>query len=530
MTREELDAYLAQKEQEKGLRPGEFRALWQQESGGSIDPNLKGVYLPKHGTAASGPFQVMPNMHPQFPVGGSLKDQADYAVQFYAGGGGTPEQRMRRYYGTGVAPKGFPTTDQYVAQTMGRMGQQPTQQQQQAPSAPVSQEQEMASPNFQGSSYEPQYMEIPQPSNYDDLPQVPKPRELTGVNKWLANPLTQMGAAIMAASGSPLGAPIGYGIASAASGLGDAQKAENDLYELQMKREQARRQLMTEDRKSRMEAMDWNQKQAAMVQLMTLADQYDAKGDPLTAAKIRAGIKSGLDENFSLTPKYVYDPETKTTKEITYSSAGKRMERDLGKSIPLGESPDLKGAQASATAAGKVLGENEATQTIKAPQIISAADNSLKLLDAFKKHPGKEWVTGPVASKVPEAAFSGTPGAGYIALQNQILGGEFLNAFESLRGGGAITEIEGQKATQARTRISRALNDADRTQAINDLREIINIGKARAAAGIRVPNPYTGNFGGSATSPATQSPAAAQPAGPPPSQAGGGGWGIKRID
>ena len=169
MTREELDAYLAQKEQEKGLRPGEFRALWQQESGGSIDPNLKGVYLPKHGTAASGPFQVMPNMHPQFPVGGPLKDQADYAVQFYAGGGGTPEQRMRRYYGTGVAPKGFPTTDQYVAQTMGRMGQQqPLQHTQQ-------QEQEMATPNYQGSPYEPQYMQVPEPSNYDDLPQTRGP-------------------------------------------------------------------------------------------------------------------------------------------------------------------------------------------------------------------------------------------------------------------------------------------------------------------------------------------------------------------
>ena len=291
-----------------------------------------------------------------------------------------------------------------------------------------------------------------------------------------------------------------------------------------MKREQSRRQMATEDRKSRMEAMDWNQKQAAMVQLMTLADQYDQKGDPLTAAKIRAGIKSGLDENFSLTPKYVYDPESKTTKEITYSSAGKRMERDLGKSIPLGESPDLKGAQASATAAGKTYGENEATTAINAPKIVSSADNSLKLLDAYEKHPGKEWVTGPVASKVDERVFSGTPGAGYLALENQIKGGEFLQAFESLKGGGAITEMEGQKATQARTRISRALNDADRTQAINDLREIINIGKARAAAGVRVPNPYTGNFGGSAAAPAG-SPAAAQPAGPPPSQAGGGGAG-----
>lgn len=525
MNREQLDSYLAQKEREYNLRPGEFRAVWQQESSGSTDPSLKGPTLPGNKGNAVGPFQVVPYFHPGFDPSAPVDKQADYAISFYAGSGETPEQRLRRYYGTGTPMKGQPTTDQYVRQVSARMGGYGSQPEQQ-------QEQQM-DPNTERQQFQPNYIPVPEPINYEDLPQAPVMKELTGVQKWLANPLTQMGAAIMAASGSPLGAPIGYGVASAASGLGDAQKAENDLYELQLKREQARRQLMSEDRKSRMEAMDWNQKQTAMAQLMTLADQYEAKGDPLTAAKIRAGIKSGLDENFSLTPKFIYDPETKTTKEITYSSTGKRIERDMGKAMPLGESPELKGAQATATAAGKTYGENESMTAIDAPKVITAADNSLKLLDAYEKHPGKAWVTGPAAAKINESWFSGTPGAGYLALENQIKGQEFLNAFASMKGGGAgaITDIEGQKATQARTRLSRALNEEDRIQAINDLRDVIRAAKYRAENGIVVKNPYTGNFGGEGSTPAAPAPKA--PAAPTPTaQApkGGGGWGFKRID
>lgn len=529
MNREQLDSYLAQKEREYNLRPGEFRAVWQQESSGSTDPSLKGPTLPGNKGKAVGPFQVVPYFHPGFDPSAPVDKQADYAISFYAGSGETPEQRLRRYYGTGTPMKGQPTTDQYVRQVSARMGGYGSQPEQQMPRQ-MPQEQQM-DPNTERQQFQPNYIPVPEPINYEDLPQVPARRELTGVEKWLANPLTQMGAAIMAASGSPLGAPIGYGVASAASGLGDAQKAENELYELQLKREQARRQLMSEDRKSRMEAMDWNQKQAAMAQLMTLADQYEAKGDPLTAAKIRAGIKSGLDENFSLTPKFIYDPETKTTKEITYSSTGKRVERDLGRTVPLGESPELKGAQAAAAASGRTQGEAIGTDFVNAQTAIDSANKQIANLTNLRDHPGAKWETGLV-SNIPFRAVKGTEAYDYNALQENVLGEQFKAGFDALKGAGAISEKEGAAALAAQTALKSGLSEKERNRQIDLLIGIAERGRAKADAKLRagggtMPFPPTLQQPTPAA-PATKAPAASTP----PAQApkGGGGWGFKRID
>lgn len=50
-------------------------------------------------------------------------------------------------------------------------------------------------------------------------------------------------------------------------------------------------------------------------------------------------------------------------------------------------------------------------------------------------------------------AIPGTDGANVQAVVNQVTSQAFLNAFEQLKGGGAITEREGQAATQAITRL-----------------------------------------------------------------------------
>jgi len=540
MTREELDAYLAQKEQEKGLRPGEFRALWQQESGRSIDPNLRGVYMPKHRTGASGPFQVMPNLHPQFPVGGPLKDQADYAIQFYAGGGGTPEQRLRRYYGTGVAPKGFPSTDQYVAQTMGRMGQQqplqPAQQQQQQ------QEQEMASPNYQGSPYEPQYMQVPEPMNYDDLPQPPVRREPTGVEKWLSNPLVHMGAAIMAASGSPLGAPIGYGVASAASGLGEAQKAENDLYELQMKRAQQKRQLMTEDRNSRAQAMEWNQKQAGMAQLMTLADQYEQKGDPLTAAKLRAGIKDGLaPETFHATKTFM-DPETGRPVTVMTGTQGTVKKLD-NMGVPIAYDEETARKLAYNKGEGGESGQQGVKTLTGLYEGASAAATGLRAVEDMKTLLDRGMFTGRGDELSKELAgwyswATGKPIPKLSATEQYRLTVQdvVLPALSNMKGASSDRDVAMLKEyAQGTGMTEEALRGAlDRVSSkyggeidrFNRAYSQFTEGGSKKIIGFEPMERPRGYLARPDSKPAqAASPAAAQPAGPPPSQVGGGGSG-----
>jgi len=121
----QLADYVSAKETELGLRPGELLALWAQESGKSGDTRLKGQALSRDRGNAIGPFQVVPFYHNDFPVDGTFQEQADYAANLYKSGGDTVPERLAKYYGTGKAPTGHPTTDQYIASVIAMMGEHP---------------------------------------------------------------------------------------------------------------------------------------------------------------------------------------------------------------------------------------------------------------------------------------------------------------------------------------------------------------------------------------------------------------------
>ncbi len=62
---------------------------------------------------------------------------------------------------------------------------------------------------------------------------------------------------------------------------------------------------------------------------------------------------------------------------------------------------------------------------------------------------------------------------------DQIKGGVFLQAFEALKGGGQITELEGQKAEAAMARLGTSQSLEDYQEALNELRFYIDIGRRR---------------------------------------------------
>lgn len=62
---------------------------------------------------------------------------------------------------------------------------------------------------------------------------------------------------------------------------------------------------------------------------------------------------------------------------------------------------------------------------------------------------------------------------------SQLEGQSFLQAFESLKGGGQITEIEGQKATQAIARLSRDQSVDDFRAALEELRSVLVLAQSR---------------------------------------------------
>lgn len=126
---------------------------------------------------------------------------------------------------------------------------------------------------------------------------------------------------------------------------------------------------------------------------------------------------------------------------------------------------------------GKAQGQAE----VALPTAIASAQLALKTIEQIRQHPGRSQVTGWMAS-VPFAGggLPGSEGRGFVNLVNQAKGQTFLQAYQSLRGGGAITEVEGQKAEQAIGRLDRAQSDKDFDAALSDLEQVIRQGLINA--------------------------------------------------
>lgn len=140
---------------------------------------------------------------------------------------------------------------------------------------------------------------------------------------------------------------------------------------------------------------------------------------------------------------------------------------------PVGQIPkDVAGA-ASEGATGKAQGEASANL----PVVEANANSILGMIDSLDTDPYLDSMVGPVSSRLPNVSGDA---ARVQSKMDQIGGQAFLQAFNSLKGGGQITEIEGQKATQAIARLNAAQNPADYRQALGELRQIVMTGVQRA--------------------------------------------------
>jgi hypothetical protein len=129
-------------------------------------------------------------------------------------------------------------------------------------------------------------------------------------------------------------------------------------------------------------------------------------------------------------------------------------------------------------AAGRARGAVQGETAGNLPNIEFKAQTALDTLDALEKSPGFNNIFG-LASVVP--IIPGTEQANTYALWEQTQGQAFLSAYETLKGGGQITEIEGQKATAAITSLAqRKQKPAAARKAITTLRGIIKTGLDRA--------------------------------------------------
>lgn len=136
-------------------------------------------------------------------------------------------------------------------------------------------------------------------------------------------------------------------------------------------------------------------------------------------------------------------------------------------------------------AADKARLELQAETQVKAqanlPNAIQEGTNTVKLVDdllsskGFKQAVGGSRLLG--LQKIP-----GTSARDFDVRLDQLKGKQFLQAYESLKGAGAITDIEGTKAGNAISRMDASQSEEEFQKAAREFQDVIRSGVERAKA------------------------------------------------
>lgn len=123
-------------------------------------------------------------------------------------------------------------------------------------------------------------------------------------------------------------------------------------------------------------------------------------------------------------------------------------------------------------AAGLQRLEGAAETMSSAPGAIATIQQSIDSIDALLNSDNLGSIVG-LGYVNPLNQIPGSAGRGLIARADQVGGQAFLAAFNQLKGGGAITEKEGEAATRAMARLDRTQNEADYRAALRDLKSAV---------------------------------------------------------
>jgi len=127
--------------------------------------------------------------------------------------------------------------------------------------------------------------------------------------------------------------------------------------------------------------------------------------------------------------------------------------------------------------------EARAAAARKLPDAIAQSKDALNLIDRMvgkadgktKPHEGFSGAVG--AALIPGMRFvPGSSESDFQAMYEQITGGAFLQAFETLKGGGQITQIEGEKATSAITRMKLSTSEKEFMAAAREFQTVLRRG------------------------------------------------------
>ena len=156
--------------------------------------------------------------------------------------------------------------------------------------------------------------------------------------------------------------------------------------------------------------------------------------------------------------------------------------------VAIGGKPVIGTSSDASFIADKEREKSQVKAASNLPQIETNANEAIATIDRMiGNKEGREYATG-TSSYLP--IIGGTKAADFKADSDTLKGGVFLKAFEALKGGGQITEIEGKKAEAAMARLDAAQTEESYMTALNDLKAAISEGVklAKGKAGAPMQN------------------------------------------
>lgn len=222
---------------------------------------------------------------------------------------------------------------------------------------------------------------------------------------------------------------------------------------------------------------DWKRAKGAAGNEYGLTPQYgvDENGNPVLVqvGKDGTAVQTAMPEGVSLSREPIrIDAGT----EIVLLDPITRQ--------PIGTIPKNNREAAAETAAGSAEGKAEVDKEQAAPQVIERADEGLRIIDGILNDPALPSVVGKIQGRMSPEGMSGVlmsqEGVNLVTRMEQLEGQAFTNAFESLKGGGQITEREGQAATRAIANLSRLQDENAYAQSLGYLRTLLENAKRRA--------------------------------------------------
>ena len=258
------------------------------------------------------------------------------------------------------------------------------------------------------------------------------------------------------------------------------------------------------------ETFDYNRVQRFVDMTMSHRDRLEAALKERTTVATEKKAEAAMSQARSAEERVGISRQAESTAQRRLDTEERRLEsterrltneeRRLAlaeENARLAQDPEHQRAMAAARAAGQAVAKSEQAAIDVLPKVIDTAAAALanidemigrperkdpvtgKVIPATRPHPGFTTVVG--ATMLPGARFvPGTSAADFQARFDQIKGSAFLQAYETLKGGGQITNIEGEKGTAALNRMSIAQSEREFIQAAREFQEVVQKGLERA--------------------------------------------------